>query len=329
MAQVPLQNRYEALDLESQPDDLDDLEGNYLPSEPPNYDSSVRWISTSNIKKKRRAGSDEIEKRNVKVIKRYFRALGQVVDKTGAQVVFCSVPLVAEKNDERNRRTHIINKWLNGDFNLPDICWELNIAEKRQSRKFLECMEDNFLLQLVAKKPLFVLKMATSVKDNEKCFYKYIDGKRKGKANLCSLLDEGGNLVSADEEKAEVLNAFFASVFSGKTTCLQENCSLGLVDGVREQNGPLIIQENAVRELLRCLDIHKSMGPDGVHPRVMRELADELGKPLSVIYQQSWLTGEVPDDWKLANVTPIHKKGGREDPNYRPVSLNSIPAKIM
>ncbi|RMC22466.1 hypothetical protein DUI87_00780 [Hirundo rustica rustica] len=36
-----------------------------------------------------------------------------------------------------------------GDFNLPDICWELNTAEKRQSRKFLECMEDNFWSQLV------------------------------------------------------------------------------------------------------------------------------------------------------------------------------------
>ncbi|RMC10397.1 hypothetical protein DUI87_13201 [Hirundo rustica rustica] len=98
-----------------------------------------------------------------------------------------------------------------GDFNMPDICWELNTEEKRQSRKFLECMEDNFLLQL------------------------------------------------GDEE-----------------------------------------------------------------------LADELAKPLSIIYQQSWLTGEVPDDWKLANVTSIHKKGGREDPsNYRPVSLTSVPANIM
>ncbi|KAJ7422299.1 hypothetical protein WISP_38577 [Willisornis vidua] len=36
-----------------------------------------------------------------------------------------------------------------GDFNLPDICWELSTAEKRQSRRFLECIEDNFLLQLV------------------------------------------------------------------------------------------------------------------------------------------------------------------------------------
>ncbi|KFO62940.1 hypothetical protein N302_11279, partial [Corvus brachyrhynchos] len=88
---------------------------------------------------------------------------------------------------------------------------------------------------------------------------------------------------------------------------------------------PLVIQKEAVRELLRHLDIHKSMGPDGIHLRVMRELAEELAKPLSTIYQESWLTGEVPDDWKLANVTPIFKKGRKEDPgNYRPVSLTSV-----
>ncbi|TRZ05653.1 hypothetical protein HGM15179_021454 [Zosterops borbonicus] len=161
----------------------------------------------------------------------------------------------------------------------------------------------------------FEHKIATFLKDNKKCFYKYINGKRKGKTNLCSLLDAGGNLATTDEEKAEVLNACFASVFSGKASCPQDNCPLGLVDGIREQNGPPIIQEEAVKELLSCLDVHKSLGPDGIHPRVIRELEDELAKPLSIIYQQSWLTGEVPDDWKLANVTPIHKKGGVEDVN--------------
>ncbi|NXQ07519.1 LIN1 transcriptase, partial [Vidua macroura] len=179
-------------------------------------------------------------------------------------------------------------------------------------------------------KAQFELKMVTSVQDNKKCFYNYINGKRKGKINLCSLLDERGNLVTTDEEKAEMLSAFFAAVFSGKTACFQENCPLGLVDGAREQNDPPIIQGEAGRELLRCLDIHKSLGPDGIHPRVMRELAYELAKPLFIIYQQSWLTGEVPDDWKLANVTPIHKKGGKEDPsNYRPISLTSVSVKIM
>ena len=103
-----------------------------------------------------------------------------------------------------------------------------------------------------------------------------------------------------------------------------------MVDGVREQNGPPVIQEEALRELLSSSDVHKSMGADGIHPRVMRELADEFVKPLSVIYQQSWDTGEVPDDWKLASVTPIHKKGGKEDPgNYRPVGPTSVPCKVM
>ncbi|KAK4830528.1 hypothetical protein QYF61_011507 [Mycteria americana] len=72
------------------------------------------------------------------------------------------------------------------------------------------------------------------------------------------------------------------------------------------------------------------MGLDRIHPRVLRELVEELAKPLSIIYQQSWLTGEVSVDWRLANVTPIYKKGRKEDArNYRPVSLTSVPGEIM
>ncbi|GAB0183655.1 mitochondrial enolase superfamily member 1 [Grus japonensis] len=85
-----------------------------------------------------------------------------------------------------------------------------------------------------------------------------------------------------------------------------------------------------VSDLLYRLDTPKSMGPDGIHPRVLRELVEVLTKPLSIIYQQSWLTGEVPVDWSLANVTPIYKKGWKEDlGNYRPVSLTSVPGKVI
>jgi len=73
-----------------------------------------------------------------------------------------------------------------------------------------------------------------------------------------------------------------------------------------------------------------TMGLDGIHPGVLMEVAEELAKPLSIIYQQSWLTGEVPYDWRITSVTPIYKKGQKEDPwNYRPVSLTSVPGKIM
>jgi len=95
-------------------------------------------------------------------------------------------------------------------------------------------------------------------------------------------------------------------------------------------NKPPIIQEEAVNDLLCQVDTYKSIGPDGIHSRVLRELVAELAKPLSVIYQQSWITEEVPDDWRITNVTPIYKKGQKGDPgNYRPVSLISILGKIM
>ncbi|PKU44695.1 rna-directed dna polymerase from mobile element jockey-like [Limosa lapponica baueri] len=97
-----------------------------------------------------------------------------------------------------------------------------------------------------------------------------------------------------------------------------------------EQNEAPIIQREVVRDLLQHLDINKSVGPDGIHLRVLRELVEVLTEPLSIIYQQSWQTGEVPADWRLANVIPFHKKGQQDDlGNSRPVSLTSVPGKAM
>ncbi|KAJ7413515.1 hypothetical protein BTVI_43017 [Pitangus sulphuratus] len=69
--------------------------------------------------------------------------------------------------------------------------------------------------------------------------------------------------------------------------------------------------------------------PDGIHPRILKELADVITQPLLMIFEWFWDCGEDPADWKQANVVPIFKKAKKKDlGNYRPVSLTPMPGSL-
>ena len=90
------------------------------------------------------------------------------------------------------------------------------------------------------------------------------------------------------------------------------------------------ISVSDVRKKIRGLRSEAAVGPDGVGPRVLKELQDGLAPALAHVFRQSMREGVVPADWKTAHVTPIFKKGAKSDPgNYRPVSLNSVCCKLM
>jgi len=84
-------------------------------------------------------------------------------------------------------------------------------------------------------------------KDNNKYFYKYIDSKRRAREDLYPLLDAKGNTVTMDQGKAEVLNSFFASVFTSKTDPQEPLVPEASLNGCSEE-------EDQVREHLSKLD---------------------------------------------------------------------------
>ena len=167
-----------------------------------------------------------------------------------------------------------------------------------------------------------------------KKLWTYIKAKRSEAASV-SPLKVNGRLVTEPKDQAEALNSQFSSAFSNGLCCTEEQFEArtnikAQAPTSRLPCSSISITEEGVRALLRDLDPSKAPGPDGITPRILKELAEELAPAFTLLYQSSINSGCVPQDWRTANVTPVFKKGERYRPeNYRPISLTSVPCKVL
>ena len=92
----------------------------------------------------------------------------------------------------------------------------------------------------------------------------------------------------------------------------------------------IVVTKEGVTKLLKGLNPTKALEPDELHPRVLKELATELGPVFAHLFQQSIDSGEVPKEWTLANISSLFKKGDRLLAcNHRPVSLTYVACKLL
>eukprot|EP00061_Rhincodon_typus_P013532 g39958.t1 len=129
--------------------------------------------------------------------------------------------------------------------------------------------------------------------------------------NIGPLEDEKGGLIMGNEEIAEALNRHFVLVFT-----VEDTNNMPVIDDKESKVGKdpetIIIMKEVVLGKLMELKVEKSPGPDGMYPRVLKEMVGEIANVL-VIFQNLLDSGAVPADWKRANVTPLFKKGAKVD----------------
>ena len=207
------------------------------------------------------------------------------------------------------RKVNMAANWKN--LNLANRYYET----RKLVRKMMRCDVRKFEMELA------------NDKKNPKRLFSYVNVKQKVKTHIQSLIDANGAVKTSIFDIANLLAKQFQLVqvkedknepipnFSNRTDQVLSN---------------IIFSESEVREKLQSLNVHKSTGPDKIHPYFLQKCANTLSKPLTLIFQKSFDNGEMPSQWADANITPLFKGGSKTDPaNYRPISLTSVVCKLM
>ena len=156
-----------------------------------------------------------------------------------------------------------------------------------------------------------------------KKFWSYV----KSASNTSSIPDRvfyNDKHANCPTKKTTLFNEYFYKQLSEKSSYNVH------IDFQHDQFANFNITLATVLGGLRNINANKAVGPDGIHGTVLKMCAATLAYPLTKIFNLSFNLGQIPSDWKSANIVPVHKKGDKNNiENYRPMSLTSLVMKIM
>ena len=148
-----------------------------------------------------------------------------------------------------------------------------------------------------------------------------------------SSLEVEGKTIANEKDIAESLNHHFVTVGPKLASKLESEPDDDSLKHINYQQNTMIfvpIDDAYVQNATRQLKNGKAPGPDKISTTLIKDAADFIWKPLTMVLNSSLKYGVFPDTWKLEKVTPIFKGGSRNDANnYRPISVISVVSRML
>jgi hypothetical protein len=174
-------------------------------------------------------------------------------------------------------------------------------------------------------------KAINSIKRNSKYFFKYAKKYATTKSSIGPLTAPDGSIVADPKEMCKLLKLQYENVFSKPKHIINiQGSEEDLVPPNFNSLNDINFEENDLEMACKELKLNSAAGPDEIPAIMLQKCRKQLSKPLHLLWLHSFETGIIPQNLKMAFVTPIYKGGGKSKPsNYRPVALTSHIIKVF
>ena len=182
-----------------------------------------------------------------------------------------------------------------------------------------------FNLEFMLEKCNYEKKLFGAKSTDPKKLYRYIRSQNTVCSAIPCLKCDDGSLATTDEDKANALSNQYTKVF------VQDNGILPNFDvNCNNSINSFSCDTRILIRIIKKLKNNSAPGPDNITAFFLKNIVANIASPLCNMYNKCLQEGFVPDEWKLAHIIPIFKKGDIQLPsNYRPVSLTSVLSKIL
>ena len=230
----------------------------------------------------------------------------------------------------RKSKEKIEPKWMNNQIRKQIAKKKASWAKWKKSKREMDKREYKQIERETKKmirnsKNRLERDIAKDAKTNPKRYFSYLNSGKKVKTKVGPLINAQKEYVIDPKQQANILNDFYSSVFTrsvDEVPVKEKMCEEELSD--------IEITAERVKSVIDGLKENTAPGPDGIPTKLTKALKNEIAEPLAILFRKSMDSGKIPDEWRNADVTAIHKGGARLEPgNYRGVTLSCGYLKML